>query len=209
MKALTVQLGLFLLLAAGPAVAQTADNGIPSGPTPDNPTAQSSEEARADLYEKFVVNRIDNADFAYETAKKYISTYEPVDGSDNQYVAYLKKWVALYEKLAQEREKFSPDDLDIRVYGPKDVTEKARILFKPEPIFTEEARIKGVRGTVILKAVFRADGRVTDIKTVAGLPSGLTKSAVEAARQITFSPAVKDGRLVSQFVKIKYNFNLY
>ncbi|MDX6695309.1 MAG: hypothetical protein QOF02_3861, partial [Blastocatellia bacterium] len=38
---------------------------------------------------------------------------------------------------------------------------------------------------------------------------GLTEKAIAAARQIRFSPAMKDGRAVSQFVQIEYNFNLY
>ena len=209
MKALTIQLGLFLILAAAPAIAQNADNKNPSGPTPNNSTVHNSAETKADLYERFVANRLDNAEAAYEAGKEYIRTYEPIDGSGDQYVAYIKKWVALYEKLSQNREKFRPDDIDKRIYSPQEVTEKARIIFKPEPVYTEEARLKGVHGTVILKAVFRASGEVTDIKTVTGLSAGLTEKAIDAARQITFSPAVKDGRIVSQFVKIKFNFNLH
>lgn len=208
MKALTIQLGLFLILAAATAVAQTADNKTPSGSTPDSSKAYSSLEDKTDLYERFVANRMENAEAAYEAGKEYIRTYEPVDGSGDQYVAYIKKWVTLYEKLAQDREKFRPDDISKRIYSPREVTEKARIIFKPEPGYTEEARIKGIYGTVLLKAVFRANGEVDDIKTVTGLSSGLTEKALEAARQITFLPAVKDGRQVSQFVKIKYEFNL-
>lgn len=209
MKAHTIQLGLFLILAATTAIAQNADNKIPSGPTPDSTTVYSSAEAKADLYERFVANRLDNAEAAYEAGKEYIRTFEPIDGSGDQYVAYIKKWVALYEKLSQNREKFRPDDINKRIYSPKEVTEKARIIFKPEPVYTEEARMKGVHGTVILNAVFRASGEVTDIKTVTGLSSGLTEKAIDAARQITFLPAVKDGRIVSQFVKIKFDFNLH
>jgi TonB family protein len=222
-----VSFSLFILLWPQPASPQKAGKPKKQDPSKveakplnkdlkDLPTelaqdilpADSASETKADLYEKFVLNRLDNADFAYEAGKEYIRTYEPVDGSDDQYVAYLKKWVALYEKLTQERGKFQPDDLDKRIYGPKDVTENPQIIFKPEPIYTEEARIHGVHGTVILRAVFRASGEVTDIKTMTGLSSGLTEKAIEAARQIRFKPAVKDGRLVSQFVKIKYNFNI-
>jgi hypothetical protein len=44
---------------------------------------------------------------------------------------------------------------------------------------------------------------------VSGLPYGLTEKAIAAARQIRFQPAMKDGRAVSQFIQIEYNFNLY
>jgi TonB family protein len=96
-----------------------------------------------------------------------------------------------------------------RVYNPKDVSQKARILSKPEPQYTEEARKNQVSGTVVLRAVFSSSGQVTNIRAVNGLPYGLTEKAIGAARQIRFTPATKDGRAVSQYIQIEYNFNLY
>ncbi|HKS26370.1 MAG TPA: energy transducer TonB [Pyrinomonadaceae bacterium] len=96
-----------------------------------------------------------------------------------------------------------------RVYTTKDVTSKARILSRPEPQYTEEARRNQVTGTVVLRAVFSAGGAVTNIKAVKGLPDGLTEKAIAAARQIKFVPAQKDGVNVSQYIQIEYNFNLY
>lgn len=96
-----------------------------------------------------------------------------------------------------------------KVYTTKDVTSKARILSRPEPQYTEEARRNQVTGTVVLRAVFAANGSVTGIKAIKGLPDGLTEKAIAAARQIKFVPAQKDGRSVSQYIQIEYNFNLY
>ncbi|HEV7842477.1 MAG TPA: energy transducer TonB, partial [Pyrinomonadaceae bacterium] len=96
-----------------------------------------------------------------------------------------------------------------KVYTTKDVTSKARILSRPEPQYTEEARRNQVTGTVVLRAVFSAGGAVTNIKAVKGLPDGLTEKAISAARQIKFVPAQKEGRNVSQYIQIEYNFNLY
>jgi TonB family protein len=96
-----------------------------------------------------------------------------------------------------------------RVFAPREVTQKARILSKPEPQYTEDARKNQVSGTVVLKAVFSSSGQVTNIRAVSGLPYGLTEKAIAAARQIRFQPAMKDGRAVSQFIQIEYNFNLY
>jgi TonB family protein len=96
-----------------------------------------------------------------------------------------------------------------KVFTTKDVTSKARILSRPEPQYTEEARRNQVTGTVVLRAVFSAGGAVTNIKAVKGLPDGLTEKAISAARQIKFVPAQKDGRNVSQYIQIEYNFNLY
>jgi outer membrane biosynthesis protein TonB len=41
------------------------------------------------------------------------------------------------------------------------------------------------------------------------LPYGLTTRAVRAARQIRFTPAEKDGKPVSMYIQLEYNFNLY
>jgi TonB family protein len=100
------------------------------------------------------------------------------------------------------------EDLN-RIFNPKEVTQKARILSRPEPQYTEEARKNQVSGTVVLRAVFSSSGQVTNIRTVSGLPYGLTERAIAAARQIRFTPAMKDGRAVSQYIQIEYNFNLY
>jgi TonB family protein len=96
-----------------------------------------------------------------------------------------------------------------RIFKPSEVSSKARILSRPEPQYTEEARKNQVSGTVVLRAVFSASGQVTNIRTVSGLPNGLTERAMAAARQIRFAPATKDGRPVSQYIQIEYNFNLY
>ena len=89
------------------------------------------------------------------------------------------------------------------------MTSKVRILSKPEPPYTEDARKNQITGTVVLAAVCSASGQVTGIRPVSGLPHGLTEKAIAAARQIKFVPAQKDGRPVSMYYRIEYNFNLY
>ena len=96
-----------------------------------------------------------------------------------------------------------------KVFSPREVTQKARILSKTEPPYTEEARKNQISGTVVLQVVLSSSGQVTNIRAVSGLPYGLTEKAIAAARQIRFTPAMKDGRAVSQYTRIEYNFNLY
>ncbi len=96
-----------------------------------------------------------------------------------------------------------------KIFSGKDVNSKARVLSKPEPQYTEEARKNQVTGTVILRAVFTSGGQVTNITARSGLPYGLTERAIAAARQIKFVPATKDGRPVSMYIQLEYNFNLY
>jgi TonB family protein len=96
-----------------------------------------------------------------------------------------------------------------KVFTGKDVTSKARVLSKPEPQYTEEARKNQIVGTVLLQAVFSASGEVTQIRALRPLPYGLTEKAIAAARMIKFVPATKDGHPVSMYMHLEYNFNLY
>src|SRR5207249_389514 len=96
-----------------------------------------------------------------------------------------------------------------RIFSGKDVTSKARVLDKPEPTYTEAARKNQITGTVVLRAVFSSSGQVTNIRAVSSLPDGLTERAIAAAKQIRFIPAQKDGRAVSMWMELQYNFNLY
>ena len=91
----------------------------------------------------------------------------------------------------------------------KEVDTKARLLTKPEPQYTTAARNHQIVGVVVLKVVFASSGKVTNIRVVQGLPDGLTERAIEAARKIKFIPASKEGKYVSMWMQLEYNFNLY
>jgi TonB family protein len=96
-----------------------------------------------------------------------------------------------------------------KIFTGKDVTTKARLISKPEPQYTEDARKNQIVGTVVLKCVFSSSGQVTGISVRSGLPYGLTERAIAAARNIKFEPATKDGHKVSMWMQLEYNFNLY
>jgi TonB family protein len=96
-----------------------------------------------------------------------------------------------------------------KALSPRDVVRKAIVVFKPEPSYTDVARQKGVQGTVVLRAILSSSGEVTGIRAVRKLSDGLTEQAINAAQSLRFIPAMKDGRYVSQYVQIEYNFNLY
>ena len=90
-----------------------------------------------------------------------------------------------------------------------EVDQRVRVLSKPEPQYTEEARRNQIIGTVVLRTVFSSDGEVVQIRALNTLPFGLTERAIAAARQIRFVPAMKGGHPVSVFMQLEYNFNLY
>lgn len=90
-----------------------------------------------------------------------------------------------------------------------EVDQRARLLSKPEPHYTEDARRNQISGTVVLRAIFASSGEVVQIQALSKLPFGLTEQAIAAARQIRFVPAIKNGRAVSVWMNLEYNFNLY
>ena len=98
---------------------------------------------------------------------------------------------------------------DAGAWRPAEVEQKARVLLKPEPQYTDEARRNLVTGRVVLRAVFASSGEVVQIRAVQTLPFGLTERAIAAARQIQFVPALKGGHPVSVAMQLEYNFNLY
>jgi hypothetical protein len=103
--------------------------------------------------------------------------------------------------------------------GTGDTAGKAHAIIKskPEPKWFGKPETSA-KLSVVLHAVFRANGKVTDIKLFEIKPEnpvGLTstelekfiKLAVDAAEKIKFIPARKDGRPVSWRMQLEYVFD--
>jgi len=69
----------------------------------------------------------------------------------------------------------------------------AEITFKPRPVYPEEGRQLKIEGEVLLEVIFSATGQIRIVRVVRGLGHGLDESAVHAAEQIQFKPALRDG----------------
>ena len=91
----------------------------------------------------------------------------------------------------------------------KEVDRRIVLVTKPNPSYTEAARMAQTTGTVVLKMIFTADGGVSDIRVVSGLPNGLVEQSIAAAKKIRFVPAMKNGQFVSLWMQVEFNFNLY
>ena len=89
------------------------------------------------------------------------------------------------------------------------VMTKAVITAKPQPDFTDEALENDVYGVVRLRAVLTSKGDVKNVSVIKGLPDGLTEKAIAAAMHIRFTPALRYGHTVSQYVTLEYNFQIY
>jgi len=92
------------------------------------------------------------------------------------------------------------------VFGATEVKSRAKLINAPEAVYPDEARQAGADGEVRLRLVLAADGTVKHIFPMKSLEHGLTESAMAAARQVTFTPAMRDGQPVSQFATLSYEF---
>jgi TonB family protein len=93
--------------------------------------------------------------------------------------------------------------------APTSVDTRPVLLSRVKPRYTDQARQNRIQGTVILRVLVSAEGSVTQVRVVRGLPDGLTEQAVEAARQAKFKPALKDGKPVPFWVVLELGFSLY
>lgn len=88
------------------------------------------------------------------------------------------------------------------------VFQPVEIFSKPNPTYTEEARRLGVQGEVALSVVFEATGSIRVISVVKSLGHGLDQAAVQAASQIRFKPALRDGKPADFPATLRIEFRL-
>ena len=96
-----------------------------------------------------------------------------------------------------------------KVFTPQQTDKSFDLVMNAHPDYTEMARQNQIKGTVVLQCVLSANGTITGISVVSGLPYGLTERAIAAARRVKFIPAMKNGKYVSISTRLVYNFDLF
>lgn len=81
-------------------------------------------------------------------------------------------------------------------------------VFEPNTRYTREAWNHGVTGVVRLRLTISADGDVTSVETIEGLPYGLTEEAQKVAWRTKFEPARVNGQPVAATQNEDYIFSL-
>src|SRR5271169_1151980 len=90
--------------------------------------------------------------------------------------------------------------------GP--ATTPVEITFKPNPVYTDEARSLKLEGEVLLEVSFSATGTLRVNRVVRGLGHGLDEAAVSAATKIRFKPASRAGQPVDSTAIVHVTFQL-
>jgi TonB family protein len=85
---------------------------------------------------------------------------------------------------------------------------KTKVIYRAEPQYTEDARAKGIEGSVWMDAVIDPSGSVQEVKVIKSLYPSLDESAVRTLRQWQFEPAVKDGQQIARHIKVEMVFSI-
>jgi protein TonB len=84
-----------------------------------------------------------------------------------------------------------------------------RVIFQPDPEYSEEARKAKYHGTCVLWLVVGPDGKPRDLRIARSLGLGLDEKAIEAVKTWKFEPAMKDGKPVAVQINVEVSFRLY
>jgi len=74
------------------------------------------------------------------------------------------------------------------------------------PAYPYIAKKNRINGEVVLSVEISNDGTVGDAQVTKGLGWGLDQSAIQAARQAVFLPAIKNGGFVAEQSTLKFKF---
>ena len=100
----------------------------------------------------------------------------------------------------------------VRIVGLRDtanaVTRPEIIEYTTPPLYSDEARSRGVEGVVTVGARVESDGQVSAVRVVRGLGFGLDQNAVVALRQWRFRPGTRTGLPVAMDAEIDIEFSL-
>lgn len=82
------------------------------------------------------------------------------------------------------------------------------ITYKPNPVYSDEARQLRLEGEVLLEVMFSANGQLHVNRVVRGLGHGLDEAAVAAAGKMRFKPALRNGEPVDSTAVVHVVFQL-
>ncbi|MBE0661458.1 MAG: energy transducer TonB [Bacteroidales bacterium] len=123
------------------------------------------------------------------------------------------------ETTEQETIEVPSEQIEVEQQTPTDISEEIFIVVEEPPSFNggdearikyisenikypEEARAKGIQGTVFVTFVVEADGSVSDVKILRGIGGGCDE---EAVRVIESMPKWIPGKQRGQAVRVQFN----
>src|SRR5437870_2021909 len=87
-------------------------------------------------------------------------------------------------------------------------TTPVEITYKPNPVYTAEARQLKLEGEVLLDVMFGANGQLRVNRVVRGMGHGLDEAALAAANKMRFKPALRNGQPVDSTAIVHVVFQM-
>lgn len=104
----------------------------------------------------------------------------------------------------------SPQTGDDKVYLRSEVDKQAVISRKPRPQTGGRCGRGGTSGTVVMNLILRKNGTVEIANVLQSSSCAyFNESSNQAAKAIEFTPAEKDGKLVSVRTTVEFNYRTY
>ncbi len=165
----------------------------------------SSYSSLFGIIQKEPKNRYELLTDAANDLEKYISfaSDSNIKHSQTKYLEslrYFAKYFSVPEN--QKRIGLEPET------QPADSTPLV-IVSKPRAGYSGEARRHGVSGKIQILVEFAANGNIDHLLVVKRLGYGLDELALDAARQIRFRPATRNGKPVTSVKTFEYGFAIY
>jgi TonB family protein len=88
------------------------------------------------------------------------------------------------------------------------VVEPPKVVYDPDPEYTEAARNKRLEGTTVLSVVVNEQGFPEILEITRGLGEGLDIQALAAVANWRFKPAVKGGKPIAVQITVEVSFHL-
>jgi TonB family protein len=169
-------------------------------------TANAREEANiaigqgASLFPAYrLLGEIDFAEGKYEAAiVPFEIAIRFAQASDEKEAAKVQRELEDLRRLIENLKRFGA--LEAEQKSPDIV--RPVPLNSPSPRENEEARRRKLEGAVSLVVMVTEKGDVDSVVVVRGLGNALDEQAIEAARQLKFSPASKNGKPIPYWMKV-------
>lgn len=92
-------------------------------------------------------------------------------------------------------------------YDASDVDKPPKLVRQMPPKFPVDAKRKGITGLVVIRCLIGTDGKANKMEIVQSEPAGVfDESAMSTLKYWQFRPGVKEGEMVSTWVKVPFKY---
>ncbi|MGA3132137.1 MAG: energy transducer TonB [Terracidiphilus sp.] len=201
-------------IASQPATAAAPPADVPAAPAaaPDVPDVPEAQAKIAEAPEAERPADANSVTTTFSPAHANQLLQQALDnifaqGFDARMMAAMPAFWTLYYQAVAEKADYRPQDPN--VLGQNMVDKKARLVSSFVPASNQFAQDYGVAGMTEYHVVVDADGKPQEIVVARPIGFGLDENAVDAIREATFEPAVKDGKPVPVMLDLVVQFRIY